>query len=131
MPLLNKALLGIVTDCCADKTSLTAVQLKEVFKLALLAVRQTKRISPTSTQSIWQPQSWTALQQALKVSRFKTSPALQKMCEHIIRTSEVAGGDSSSKSSKSVTSKRKVEEVGTDEVASPVTKKSKRKKSKE
>jgi len=59
--------------------------MKELFKLGILAIRQTNQISPETVESIWQPQSWTSLQEDLVSSRFKNSPALHKMCEQIIR----------------------------------------------
>ena len=59
--------------------------MKELFKLGILAIRQTNRISPETVGSIWQPESWTSLQEDLVSSRFKNSPALHKMCEQIVR----------------------------------------------
>ena len=58
--------------------------MKELFKLGIIAIRQTNQISPESVESIWQPQSWTSLQDDLVSSRFKSSPALHKMCEQIV-----------------------------------------------
>ena len=129
MPLLRELLLDIAQESCSEKGNLTAAQMKEIFKLGLLGVRQTKRLSPPSTQQIWEPKSWRSLRQTLETSRLKASPALQKMCEQVARMSEdVRSGKPSTKSVNTVASKRKVEEVNGDVTAAPPPKKSKRKK---
>ena len=129
MPLLKELLLDLGQESCSEKGNLTAAQMKEVFKLGLLGVRQTKRLSPPSTQQIWEPKSWRSLHQNLKTSRLKASTALQKMCEQVARMSEDApSGKSSAKNANPVASKRKVEEVNSDDVTATTPKKSKRKK---
>ena len=125
MPLLRQLLLDLAQEGCSEKGNLTAAQMKELFKLGLLGVRQTKRVSPSSTQQIWEPKSWRSLHQNLKISRLKASPALQKMCEQIIRMSEdTPSGKPPSKNA--IPSKRKAERVNDDDATVP--KKSKRKK---
>jgi DNA polymerase phi len=129
MPLLRELLLDLGQESCSEKGNLTAAQMKEIFKLGLLGVRQTKRLSPPSTQQIWEPKSWRSLHQNLKTSRLKASPALQKMCEQVARMSEdVPSGKPSAKNANPVASKRKVEEVNSDDVTTTTPKKSKRKK---
>jgi DNA polymerase phi len=129
MPLLRELLLDLSQESCSEKGNLTAAQMKEIFKLGLLGVRQTKRLSPPSTQQIWEPKSWRSLHQNLKTSRLKASPALQKMCEQVARMSEdVPSGKPSAKNANPVASKRKVEEVNSDDVTTTTPKKSKRKK---
>ena len=64
--------------------------MKELFKLGMMAIRQTNQISPETVGSIWQPESWTSLQEDLVSSRFKNSPALHKMCEQIVRMLDAA-----------------------------------------
>ncbi|KAF8911087.1 DNA polymerase phi-domain-containing protein [Gymnopilus junonius] len=111
MSLLRQLLLDLAKGSCSENAKLTSQQMKELFKLALLAIKQTKRISPTSVQSIWEPQSWKDLHELLKTSRFKASPAL-KMCEQLVRlleTSEDAEGQQAT--SKPTTSKRKANEA--------------------
>lgn len=85
MPLLRQLLLDMAGHSCSKKINFTAVQMKELFKLGIMAVRQTSQISPETIASIWQPESWKSLQEDLVSSRFKNSPALHKMCEQIIR----------------------------------------------
>lgn len=128
MPLLKQLLLKLAEDACDEKSSLNAAQMKELFKLALSALKQTKRISAGSTQSIWEIKSWKSLQQKLKASRFKTSTALHKMCEQIIRTLESSAGQDVNKTSEPVLSKRKADMVHEDDAATSGTKSSKRKK---
>jgi DNA polymerase phi len=91
MPLLRQFLLDMAKDSCSKKTNFTASQMKELFKLGIMAIRQTKQISPETVESIWQPQSWTSLQEDLASSRFKNSPGLHKMCEQIVRMLQKPG----------------------------------------
>jgi DNA polymerase phi len=122
MPSLRELLLDLAQENCSEKGNLTAAQMKELFKLGLLGVRQTKHISSSSTQEIWEPKSWRFLHQNLKTSRLKASPALQKMCEQIARMSE----DIPTHSKNAIPSKRKKERVDDDDATA--SKKSKRKK---
>ena len=85
MPLLRQFLLDVAKDSCSKNNNFTASQMKELFKLGIMAIRQTNQISPQNVESIWQPQSWTSLQEELVTSHFKNSPALHKMCEQIVR----------------------------------------------
>ncbi|KAF8162945.1 DNA polymerase phi-domain-containing protein [Crassisporium funariophilum] len=128
MPLLRQLLLDVADDSCTDKANLSTAQMKELLKLGLVAVRQTKRIAPTATEAAWQPKSWRSLHESLTNSvRLKASPALQKMCEQIARMSEDSGSLSNSKPTKS---KRKVDDVIETEGASttPAPKKSNKRK---
>ncbi|KAF9566303.1 hypothetical protein CPC08DRAFT_114924 [Agrocybe pediades] len=130
MPLLRESLVKIVTDSLDQKSAITTQQVKEMSKLALLAVRQTRRISPAKVQSIWEPQSWRTLQERVKTEAPEAA-ALQKMCEQIARSAELAAQTSDNSTSKaSKPSKRKAEEVAGDdnEEEAPVAKVSKRKK---
>ncbi|KJA27489.1 hypothetical protein HYPSUDRAFT_35394 [Hypholoma sublateritium FD-334 SS-4] len=132
MPILSHLLIQVADKSCTDEGGLTAPQMKDLLKLALLAVRQTKRIFPASTQSIWRSQAWLTFSKTLKTSRFKASTGLHKMCEQLIRTSEVVSECATSKCIKAAGSKRKMEEIGPEEIVpSSVGKKSRRKKAKE
>ena len=84
MPLLRQLLLDIARDSCSKKINFTASQMKALFKLGIMAIRQTNQISPEIVESIWQPQSWSLLKEELVSSRFMSSPALHKMCEQIV-----------------------------------------------
>ncbi|KDR81783.1 hypothetical protein GALMADRAFT_221648 [Galerina marginata CBS 339.88] len=128
MPLLKDLLLELANDSCDEKAELSVAQMKELFKLASLAVRQTKRLSPATTQSIWEPKAWQALEQKLKTCRFKSSPALPKMSEQVFRLSDLSNGKYASKQA---ASKRKAGEVNNIDVETALAKPSKRKKVKE
>ncbi|KAH0584348.1 hypothetical protein H2248_009888 [Termitomyces sp. 'cryptogamus'] len=124
---LQKVSLEVVTDACTDKVSLSAAQLKEVLKLALVAARQTQRLDPVSHAEIWQLDSWRSLAGRLSSSeRFKKSAGLPKMCEQIVRiTKPVPSVKTDAPAPKT---KRKAEESLETEDASNVSKKLKRKK---
>jgi len=105
--------------------SLTATQLKDIFKFGLQAIRQTKRaVADTSASStIWDPESWQDLAITLAASeRFKTSTSLQVMCRQMSNAFQEAGTKKNSSTS-AASSKRKVD----DEEDAPA-KKAKRKK---
>ncbi|KAJ3512520.1 hypothetical protein NLJ89_g3472 [Agrocybe chaxingu] len=130
MPQLRQLLLELAEDSCGEKDNLSTQQLKELLKLALLAVRQTKRISPT-TQSIWEPKAWKSLQLKLRnCSRFKASTGLHKMCEQTAHMAEGSEKDASKKQSQAPTAKRKADEIKGDDhkIVVDGVKKSKRKK---
>ena len=127
MPLLRQLLLDMANDSCSQKTNFTASQMKELFKLGMLAIRQTNQISPEIVGSIWQPQSWTSLQEDLVSSRFKNSPALHKMCEQIVRMLQKP--DAAIKDAENGKQKRGIEEIS-GEALTEEPKKNKRKKMK-
>lgn len=133
------ALIDFVLKACEDNLGATAAQLKDVFKLSLVAVRQTQKVTPSPEilQRIWPPIEWETLHKKLASSeRFKSSIALQTMCQQVVNISQ---GATVSKQSKlkmkrdSVitrgTSKRKADvSGGEDEIIG--TRKAKRKKAK-
>ncbi|KAF8061577.1 DNA polymerase phi-domain-containing protein [Lyophyllum atratum] len=126
MRLVRKSLLEVAASACDEKINLTAAQLKELFKLGLVATRQTQRVDQASVTEVWQPDSWHTLAGRLgSSSRFKNSPGLKKMCEDIVRLSRAA--ETSTSSAKSAT-KRKADDLAQTEEPTAVTKKTKRKK---
>ena len=127
MPLLRQLLLDMAKDSCSQKINFTASQMKELLKLGIMAIRQTNQISPKTVESIWQPQSWTTLQEDLISSRFKNSLALHKMCEQIVRTLQKP--DAAMKGPVNGKQKRGIEEIS-GEALTEEPKKNKRKKMK-
>jgi DNA polymerase phi len=127
MPLLRQFLLDVAKDSCSKNNNFTASQMKELFKLGIMAIRQTNQISPENVESIWQPQSWTSLQEDLVSSRFKNSPALHKMCEQIVRMLQKP--DTVMKDSANGKQKRGIDEIS-GEALTDEPKKNKRKKMK-
>lgn len=86
MPLLRDALLDLANKACSDQSKVTAPQLKELLKLALVSARQTKRFAPDTVSGIWQPEAWSTLKQHLaQSSRFSSSTGLHKMCSQMVQ----------------------------------------------
>lgn len=103
MPTLRASLLDLATKACADQSKVTAAQMKDLFKLVLAAVRQTRRYAEATVVEIWQPESWTTLKDTMvKSSKFASSVALHKMCDQVVHLT--AKGDVRRKK---VSSKRK------------------------
>jgi DNA polymerase phi len=137
MPTFYAALMDFMTKACDEEVILTAPQMKDLFKVGLAAVRQTKRVaSPQDTLgTIWRPSTWDALHKKLESSdRFKASTALQTMCLQMAKASQ---GTTSRKKPKVINRengvetaaavKRKANVSGDDEDAA-ATRKAKRKK---
>lgn len=85
--------MAAVTEACEEST-LTAAQLKDVFKLVLSAVRRTKRTcSPTELSSLWDPASWDTLCDKLIASeRFQASTGLHASCRQVVQLTSTADG---------------------------------------
>ncbi|GBE82630.1 hypothetical protein SCP_0410150 [Sparassis crispa] len=140
IPTLRRSLHDVISNACGDTPTLTPAQMKELLKLGLTAVRQTKRFasSPEEVFSSWDPSTWNVLAGKLAASdRFKSSTGLQTMCKQMAQlASETAQADikakASSEKSKSnnatVTAKRKVNTLEDVEDTVKVSKKIKRQK---
>jgi DNA polymerase phi len=96
MASLKKSLLMTISSACEEGNGLTTPQMKDLFKLGIVAIRHTQRIDRTLCQDIWQPDSWRVLCGRLAASHFKSSPALQKMCEQLINLAQVTPSSKSS-----------------------------------
>jgi len=130
MSSLRQSLVDLISGACDGTISLTKHQLKNLFKLGLLAIRQTKRIilSSENIRVIWEPTIWVELQQKMVNSeRFKASPPLRSMCQQIVDMAKA----SSSEAQTGVSTKRKAEDAGGDEWGVKASKKAKRKKVKQ
>ncbi|KAI0350071.1 hypothetical protein OH77DRAFT_1100919 [Trametes cingulata] len=122
MPKLRQAILDTLSNACSGESSLTPAHAKEILKLALVSVRQTKRFASSvdEASSIWEPSKWSDLSSQLASSdRLKSSVGLQAMCKQLIQLLQ----DSSTKATK-----RKAEEVAGDEEGAASGKKAKHKK---
>jgi DNA polymerase phi len=129
MPALRQSLFDFISSACDGTVSLTTRQLKDLFKLGLIAIRQTKRIILTSDKIpvIWQPTIWDELHKKLASSRrFKTSTALQSMCQNMGQMSRASPQLKSEGASK-----RKADDTSGDEGVVVTSKKTKRKKAKQ
>lgn len=114
---LEKTLLNVLSDACAEKLVMTPAQAKDLCKLGLIMVRETKRVGDAS--SSLDSSAWKTLGDGFAASaRFQASPALQKMCEQIAHTpvkpTKKKKSESSSKDSPAG-SKRKAKEIGDDD----------------
>jgi len=89
-PKLQTALIDVVSQACdASDASLTVAQVKELFKLGLLAVRHTRRMTASAEElsAVWSPPLWNDLASKLAASpRLKSSTGLQSSCKEIART---------------------------------------------
>ncbi|KAH9842530.1 DNA polymerase phi-domain-containing protein [Rhodofomes roseus] len=122
LPKLRTALIDVISQACDEsEASLTAAQIKELFKLALLAVRHMRRTNASAEELlvVWDPQSWNDLSTKLAANpRLMSSTALQTSCKEIIRAvgeSAKSGSDRPTKKgrtdSSATASKRKAAEL--------------------
>ena len=95
MPKLREAILDTISKACKDEsTSLQPAHVKDILKLVLVAVRQTKRLAQNTDElsTIWQPSKWSELSSTLASNdRFKASVGLQAMCKQIVQLLQESG----------------------------------------
>jgi DNA polymerase phi len=134
MKQLRAALLEVATQACEEKFTLTAVQLKQVLKLAMVGARSTQKTDPTIVDEVWQPDSWQALSSRLaSSSRYKQSRGLREISGQIARLSKTGENAREKplkkKESGSKAPKRKADDLLDSEAAKPArSTKTKRKK---
>lgn len=91
MPNLRKALYDVISSAAEEKLVLSTSQMKELFKLGLLAERQTSVNVPDGAEGIWLPETWTTLQSKISAApRYKSSPALATMCGRMAKVTKKA-----------------------------------------
>ena len=116
MTSLRTELHQVSSDACDGTMELTAPQLKDILKLVLSAVRQTKRIS-SSAQTVtatWEPSKWANLGDKLSESkRFGNSKGLSTMCKQIAQVCQTSTSapDAPEVEKKKVGKKRKAHQV--------------------
>ncbi|KAI0654742.1 DNA polymerase phi-domain-containing protein [Cubamyces menziesii] len=119
MPKLRQAILDVLTNACTGESSLTPAHAKEILKLALLGVRQTKRFTSSieEASSIWEPSKWSELSLKLASSdRFKSSVGLQAMCKQLVQLLQDSGTAGAKASGKDkAAAKRKASEVAAED----------------
>lgn len=130
MPKLRQTLHDVISSACDDDSaSLTHAQVKDLLKLGLMAVRQTKKVTPTPEElsSIWEPSLWEALASKLATStRLKSSTGLQTMSKQIAHIISQASTNGNKTPKTPAPLKRKLD--ATDEDAADSSTKIKRKK---
>ncbi|KAF4608345.1 DNA-directed DNA polymerase [Pleurotus pulmonarius] len=115
MPSLRKALYDVILSAAEEKLVLSTPQMKELFKLGLLAERQTSVNVPDGVEAIWLPETWTTLQTKISAApRYKSSPALATLCGRMAKVT------------KKVTTKRKATEATGEESTTPKPKRKKK-----
>ena len=79
------AIYATISGACDDPDSLSAAQVKDLLKLSLLAVRQTRRVTddPNDLRAIWDAASLTSLSTKLASSRFKSTSSLHGLCKQL------------------------------------------------
>ncbi|KAG9226432.1 hypothetical protein CCMSSC00406_0003311 [Pleurotus cornucopiae] len=91
MPNLRKALYDVISSAAEEKLVLSTSQMKEFFKLGLLAERQTSVNVPDGAEGLWLPETWTTLQSKISAApRYKSSPALATMCGRMAKVTKKA-----------------------------------------
>ncbi|KAG1875007.1 DNA polymerase phi-domain-containing protein [Suillus tomentosus] len=119
---LQTSVLHFIDSACDDQVSLSAAQIKDLFKLVMLSVRQASKVD-NSNQNVWDSEAWRTLHGRLVASkRFGSSTAILKLCSQV----ESALQAKHSKQHNSIASKRKAEEVEGEGVPSDAKRKKKK-----
>lgn len=81
----RQATYKIISEACDNAESLTVSQVKELLKICLLAVRQTKRYveDGNDLKAIWDIPALEDLSSKLGSSRFGTATSLQNLCKQL------------------------------------------------
>ncbi|KAF9218264.1 hypothetical protein BS17DRAFT_770804, partial [Gyrodon lividus] len=81
---LQNAILDLVNSTIDDELSLSPSQVKDLLKVVLLCVRQTRKATEPATVEVWDPAAWKELYSRLSSShRFKSSPSVLHMCRQV------------------------------------------------
>jgi DNA polymerase phi len=112
MPSLRQALFDLACAACDGTASLNAQQMRDLLKLAMMAIHQTKKLAePEKIPLIWQPVIWDELCEKLLASkRFKNASPLKTTCKRLAQLSQSAAATKAGSSDK-LSTKRKAEEV--------------------
>jgi DNA polymerase phi len=118
---LQKTILGLITLSVDDDRGLSPTQVKDLLKLVLFCIRQTRKTTESLTIQVWDPAAWKTLHgQLSSTNRFKSLSSVLNMCRQVESTAARCG--------QAVGGKRKAE---SDEVTeTDLSKKSNRKKQK-
>ncbi|KIJ68933.1 hypothetical protein HYDPIDRAFT_23808 [Hydnomerulius pinastri MD-312] len=120
---LQKAILDLVNSAIDEKLSLSPSQVKDVLKVVLLCMRQTRKANQSMNTEAWDSAAWQTLRSRLSSSdRFKSSPSVLTICRQV----ETAAAQSNHEPRSTDNGKRKADEAAD---ADP-SKKSHRKKQK-
>ncbi|KAG2157394.1 DNA polymerase phi-domain-containing protein [Suillus clintonianus] len=119
---LHTAVLHFIDSACDDQVSLSAAQIKDLFKLVMVGVRQASKVD-NSNQNVWDSGPWHALHGRLVASkRFGSSIAVLKLCSQVESALQAQHG----RQHNVIAPKRKVEEVEAEGVSSATKRKKKK-----
>lgn len=101
LPRLYATLIDFMTKASDETIILTGPQMKDLFKLGIVAIRQSQKVaSPDTVRAIWQPDTWDTLHKKLTSSgRFGASVALLTMCKQMAKMARGTTPPSKPKSS--------------------------------
>lgn len=84
---LQKTILDLITLSVDDDRGLSLAQTKDLLKLVLACIRQTRKTTETVSIQVWDPAAWKALHDQLSSSnRFKSSSSVLNMCRQVEST---------------------------------------------
>ncbi|KAF9246115.1 DNA polymerase phi-domain-containing protein [Melanogaster broomeanus] len=125
---LQKTILQLVNSSIDDDLGLTPSQVKDLLKVVLLSVRQTRKAGESAAVEVWDPAAWKELHSKLSSSnRFSSSPSVLNMCRQV--ETAVASCKLAPQTKDSGKRKAELDEV-TDANASQKSNRKKQKKSK-
>ena len=115
---LQKAILDLITLSVDDDRGLSPTQIKDLLKLVLSCIRQTRKTTESLTIQAWDPAAWKTLHGRLSSSdRFKSSSSVLNMCRQVestaVQCKQAVGGkrkaesDEAAETDPSKTSNRK------------------------
>ncbi|KAG0705011.1 DNA polymerase phi-domain-containing protein [Suillus ampliporus] len=122
IPKLHTSTLQFINSACDDQVSLSAAQIKDLFKLVMLGIRQASKVD-SSNQNVWDSGAWRTLHGRLAASkRFGSSIAVLKLCSQVESALQAQNG----RQYNSIAPKRKAEEVEVEGVSSDTKRKKKK-----
>ncbi|KAG2365801.1 hypothetical protein BDR07DRAFT_1398137 [Suillus spraguei] len=102
---LHTSVLHFIDSACDDEVSLSAAQIKDLFKLVIFGVRQASK-ADSSNKNVWDSGVWRTLYARLVASkRFSSSTAILKLCSQVESALQAQHGTQHN----SIASKRKAE----------------------
>jgi len=81
---LQKTILDLITLSVDDDRGLSLAQIKDLVKLVLSCIRQSRKTTESLTIQVWDPAAWKVLHGQLSSSnRFKSSPSVLNTCHQV------------------------------------------------
>ncbi|KAN0076879.1 DNA polymerase phi domain containing protein [Tylopilus felleus] len=84
---LQKAILDLITHSVDHERGPSPTQVKDLLKLILTCIRQTRKTTDALTVDVWDPTAWKALYDQLSSSdRFKSTSSVLNLCRQVEST---------------------------------------------